>query len=350
MLLPGTTSSFGSLSLERTSALHIDRYAKADWASVCELLASFPVRALASDSVWPIEKLTGLWMERAKLTLDAKQTDSWIVGSGGTVSGLISLTGLPWDSKHIGMRAARLDYLVGSGPYAAQYSIKRGLLGAGLMHAARSELRHVTIRLDSSDLSGLHAVERAGFITVDNMLTFCLDLSRASIQDRAIPLQCSEGVRFRLATEGDSEGAADLARTAYTYDRFHSDPFISARQADELYAEWLRNSCAGTAADAVLLAEDEKGVLGFVTCKLQRDTQRHLGRLVGTIELIATAGRARRNGIGRSAMYAALSWFRDQQADFVEVGTQLRNIPALRLYESCGFRLAGSCVSLRKHL
>lgn len=347
-MLSGTTSSSRSLSLERTSALHIDRYTQADWASVRELLARVPFRG--SDSVWPIEKLTALWMERAKLRLNAEQTDSWIVASGGIVSGFISLTGLPWDSKHIGMPAARLDYLVGSGPYAAQNTIKRGLLGAGLMHAARRDLRHITIRLDSSDLSGLHAVERAGFITVDNILTFCMDLRRASTQDRAITRQASERVRLRLATKADSEGAAELARTAYTYDRFHADPFISARQADELHADWLRNSCAGTAADAVLLAEDEKGLLGFVTCKLQRDTLRHLGRLVGTIELIATADRARGNGIGRFATYAALSWFRDQQADFVEVGTQLRNIPALRLYESCGFRLAGSRVSLRRHL
>jgi hypothetical protein len=30
------------------------------------------------------------------------------------------------------------------------------------------------------------------------------------------------------------------------------------------------------------------------------------------------------------------------------VGTQLRNIPASCLYQSCGFRLTGSSVSLRK--
>lgn len=34
--------------------------------------------------------------------------------------------------------------------------------------------------------------------------------------------------------------------------------------------------------------------------------------------------------------------------DIVEVGTQLRNIPASRLYEDCGFRLVASNLSLRK--
>jgi ribosomal protein S18 acetylase RimI-like enzyme len=44
----------------------------------------------------------------------------------------------------------------------------------------------------------------------------------------------------------------------------------------------------------------------------------------------------------------ALDWFRDQGVDIVEVGTQLSNIPASRLYESCGFRLVASSLSLRK--
>jgi hypothetical protein len=40
------------------------------------------------------------------------------------------------------------------------------------------------------------------------------------------------------------------------------------------------------------------------------------------------------------ASSAAPHWFADQVLKAVEVATQFRNIPAARLYESLGFRLA----------
>jgi RimJ/RimL family protein N-acetyltransferase len=46
----------------------------------------------------------------------------------------------------------------------------------------------------------------------------------------------------------------------------------------------------------------------------------------------------------------SLRWFATHGMETVEVGTQLRNIPAARLYESLGFRLAGASLTLRKIL
>lgn len=247
------------------------------------------------------------------------------------------------------MSAARLDYFIATGSYGEQYQIKQVLLAAALKHAEQKDVQHISARLDASDLSGLHVLESAGFITVDGILTFALDLSRDSATLSSAGCQLAlQGVNLRLATGADSEATTELARTAYIYDRFHADPAIPSEQADELHAEWLRNSCAGKAADAVVLAEDERGLLGFVTCKLQCDTKAHLGKLIGTIVLVATADRARGRGVGRATTLASVEWFRNQQVDIVEVGTQLRNIPASRLYQSCGFRLVGSSVSLRK--
>lgn len=246
------------------------------------------------------------------------------------------------------MEAARLHHLVASGGYDEQYNKKRTLLAAALKHAEREDIYHLSVRVDASDLSGLHVLESAGFITVDGILTFCLDLnakSKESGEGQHVP---PAGIRLRLATGADSEAVAELARSAYVYDRFHADPLITARRADNLHADWLRNSFAGAAADAVLLIQDDNGLLGFVTCKVQHDTRSHLGTSIGTIVLVATAERARGKGIGRALTFAALDWFRERQTGIVEVGTQLRNIPATRLYQRCGFRLFGSSVSLRK--
>src|SRR5205814_8516420 len=129
--------------------------------------------------------------------------------------------------------------------------------------------QHLSVRLNASDLSGLHVLEQAGFITVDGILTFTMDLGDFSFAS------ANGDIHTRVATAAHGDVASDLARNAYQHDRFHSDPAITTEQADELYAAWIHNSCAGIGADSVILAEDSQGLLGYVTCKLQSDTKVH---------------------------------------------------------------------------
>ncbi len=321
----------------------LELYTSSDWPRVATLLGGWAFKPLAGHDRWPAEKLLSLCLARADSALESIQTNAWIVRMGNSVLGLTSLTQLLWDSRLLGMAAARIDYLVASGSYREQYQIKQNLISSALMHGAKRDIQHFSARLDASDLSGLHVLEQAGFITVDSILTFALNLNSAPVSEPAV-----EGINIRMATGADSEATAELARKAYVYDRFHADPAVPTDKADELHAEWLRNSCAGRAVDAVIVAEDDKGVVGFVTCKLQLDTESHLGKLIGTIVLVATARRARGKGIARAMTLAAIEWFRAQSVEIVEVGTQLRNVPASRVYQNCGFRLVGSSISLRK--
>src|SRR4029079_949895 len=110
---------------------------------------------------------------------------------------------------------------------------------------------------------------------------------------------------------------------------------------------WIRNSCAGVAADVVLLAEQGDDLLGFVTCKVQRGNEAQSGNPVGSIVLVGCKEESGGRGVGRAITMAALEWFRKHECEIVEVCTQLRNIPASRLYQKCGFLLSGSSISLR---
>jgi dTDP-4-amino-4,6-dideoxy-D-galactose acyltransferase len=314
------------------------------WAQVGPLLETWPFKPLARHDGWRAPSLLDFTSARVAKTLENQNGAAWVALLGNRACGFTSLNLLPWDSEQLSVTAARIDYLVAEGSYHEQECIKRSLLDAVLAEAGDRGVIHLSVRVDASDLSSLHVLERAGFVTVDGILTFALDL-------KARPHQTSaHDFNIRLATASDADQTAALARTAYLYDRFHSDPTISRERADELHATWLRNSCVGNAADAVVLAEDRTGLLGFVTCTLQRDTQAHLGRMVGTIVLVASALRARGRGVGYATTLWALEWFSQQGCEIVEVGTQLRNIAASRLYQKCGFRLVGSSISLRRVL
>ena len=311
------------------------------WSRVEPIVKAWPFKPLANHNGWNMSTLCELTSSRVAKTLETCSGAAWVLLRGNRASGFASLNILPWDSERLGVTAARIDYLVADGSYGDQQQAKKHLLEQVLNEARHRGVRHLSVRVDASDLSGIHVLEVNGFITVDGILTFAIDLSGHKKVARVYDFAT------RLGTTADAEPAAELARTAYLYDRFHSDPFISGERADQLHATWLRNACVGKTGDAVIVAEDRSGLLGFVTCALQSDTAFTLGSLVGTIGLVASAKRARARGVGYATTIAALDWFKEQGCEIVEVGTQLRNIPASRLYQRCGFRLVGSSISLR---
>jgi len=311
------------------------------WSGVEPIVKAWPFKPLANHNGWSTSRLDELTSSRVAKTLENCNSAAWVLMRANRASGFVSLSMLPWDSEQLGAQAARIDYLVADGSYGEQQLAKKRLLEKVVAEARQRGVRHLSVRIDASDLASIHVLEVNGFITVDGILTFAMGLvgHRNTKRDYDFTI--------RLGTAEDAEQAAELARTAYLYDRFHSDPFISGERADQLHATWLRNACAGKMGDAVVVAEDHSGLLGFVTCALQPDTASTLGSMVGTIVLVASAKRARARGVGFATTMAALDWFQQQSCEMVEVGTQLRNIPASRLYQRCGFRLVGSSVSLR---
>ena len=100
-------------------------------------------------------------------------------------------------------------------------------------------------------------------------------------------------------------------------------------------------------ADDVTVAEEDGCILGFVACQIQTDTAVHLQRRAGTIVLIGTAAAARGRHVGSALLQTVLNRFAGRDAVAVEVGTQLRNVVAARLYERRGFRLVAGALSFR---
>ena len=319
-------------------------YTPNNWVHIAPLLADWPFKPLARHDRWPQAGLLKFTCERVQGALGNEDGATLVALRQGQARGFACLTMLPWDSDQLGMRAARVDYLIAEGTYDEQLQVKEMLIEQVLLEAHDRGVWHLSARVDASDLSALHVLEEAGFITVDGILTIALDLASHNSIKRPHDFQ------IRLATSDDADRVADLARTAFIYDRFHADPFISPNRAGELHATWLRNSCTGKAADAVILAEDDTGLLGFMTCVLQHDTRKELGRMVGTVVMAASAEAARGRGVAYATLMAALDWFKEQGCEIVDSGTQVRNIPCLGLFQKCGFRIVGSSISLRRLL
>ena len=296
-----------------------------------------PHRWLRPDSP---EMLAALLRHRLEKGIGGSGSQAWSASRGSDICAVALLHPLPWDSSVLGVSAGRID-LVAAGDYDERCGALSAVLQPALGAAKAAGIRHVSIRLDAGDDAGIHALERQGFLNVDALLTFGLWLDAAKAES-AGPDIC-----VRPVSAAETQDVGEIAAEALRDGRFHTDPDISTEAGRRAYRSWALACCEGTAADAVLVATGPEGVRGFVACRIQSDTAVHLQRQAGTIVLVATAPVARGLGVGAALIAAASAWFAERDVVAVEVGTQLRNVPAARLYERCGFRMVGGALSFR---
>lgn len=263
---------------------------------------------------------------------------TWNLNRSGRWTGLAQLEPLEWDSRMLGRQAARLNWLLAPGDYPASLKRKQELLDWAIEEACRQGIEYLVARPAAGDLSSIHALESRGFEMLDAILTFA-----RSPREAAAP-----SGRVRLGRSEDVAALRRISESSFRYDRYHADPTIPSAVADRLHGEWIASSVQGF-ADAVLVAEaDSNGApIGFCTVKADRQSGPLLGISIATIVLVATAPEARGAGVGRLLTRAALEWCREQAVDRVEVGTQVRNVAACRLYASAGFEFVHASVSMR---
>ena len=275
------------------------------------------------------------------LALLARPDTTSLFTRSDDATGLAVLQRLAWDTRVLGFPCARIDlYLTGN--YAEASSAADRLIESALEEARAAGTHHVSCRVDAADWASVHALERHGFINVDALITFQAAVER--LPARGAPAD----VELRAAVSTDTTVLMDIAARVFRHGRFHSDPAIPGDRAGNVYREWTRGCCEGTAADIVLVATLAQDVAGFVACRMVADPAGHLPTRIGTIPLIAANDTCRRRGIGSALLAAARAWFAAQDAGAVEVGTQLSNGPAARLYERSGFHVGTGALSFRR--
>jgi dTDP-4-amino-4,6-dideoxy-D-galactose acyltransferase len=266
-----------------------------------------------------------------------------VVRERGVMLGLACWRKLRWDTEMFGFPAARLDLLLCDGDYHQGLATATELIEGVIKDCKASRIIHLVARIDSDELLSLHALEQQGFETIDGVLTFSLRLSQTKITPARTDLV------IRLFQQSDLEEVLSIARSAYVFDRFHADRTLTPEIADKVNETWVRNSCLGD-SDAVIVTCNGRKVVAYATCNIHRDTSSLLGTTFASIGMVATRSDFRGQGAASCATAGTLDWCQRNGVDVVEVGTQLRNLAASRLYESNGFRLTATHLTLRKSI
>ena len=207
-----------------------------------------------------------------------------------------------------------------------------------LKQAISEGYNHLSIKIPTADVSSVNSFLKDGFILVDTLVRYILDLKSYS------PYQSNRSFDVRDYTLGDIESIKTIAHDSFKYDRFHSDPALDDELCDQYYERWAENSCAGF-ADRVLVAKDNNTVVGFATLKKHKDEGS------GLVVLNAVSDKYRGQGVYNTIIQNVLQYYYDcPSIDRVIIGTQINVLPVQKTWIKNGFTVLDSYYVLHKLL
>lgn len=252
--------------------------------------------------------------------------------------GAFLLEPLPWDSRHFGLSMGRLTLPSEDPADRVQWLFKL------LEEAERMGLAQLMVRVRPNQPEWIHALEKVHFRLMDSLVTLGLHVDEAHAAESPLRLSPRWVALFvREATEMDVEALEAIAKEAFSdrtiwLDRFHADPHIPKAKADELYAQWIRNSVIPPSpsermADCTWVAvarssDGQEAVAGFLTLlKGGSDPDRP-----GKVSLNAVARPFRQMGIYGQLVRRAVEWFKEEGVKWVTVRTSIWNWPVQRTW------------------
>ena len=215
-------------------------------------------------------------------------------------------------------------------------------LDPALIQAPASILRELSSRLQegkvfcyakvgTADLGGMGILESLRFNLIETNVTL-----KKKIGTTAGP---AEEVDVRFAQDQDREGVKALAARNFIYSRFHMDPLIPRDLANEVKAGWAENFFFKKRGDNMVVAYEGASLAGFLQLL-------YSGKDL-VIDLIAVEEKFRHMGIARAMIHFAETALKEFEE--MVVGTQIANVPSIRLYEKLGFRVASSVYTFHYH-
>ena len=278
---------------------------------------------------------------------DALQSDKHILlgclaADNDALSGFALLRPLNWDTRHFGYEIWRLDHLSSWDADIRHIKYIRKLLGEAVESVVRRRGQCIQARIPINNLAAIHGLEEGGFRTMEVLTTWLFEFAKSVLPAKQHP----ELVRDFQSS--DTEALIDLARASYAPipDRFHVDPHLSLKASNEMYAEWIRNSCNGQLADHIAVAASEGQPVGYATQKFLGNHEGRCNARIAQLGLGAASPTYRNKGLVTDLVIHNLEWLQQRRADYCFVGTQGNNIPPQRVWLKVGFKPAMMALTL----
>jgi len=196
-----------------------------------------------------------------------------------------------------------------------------------------NEKSFISTKIKTKDSNNLAKLQSLGFRVVDVNIQF--------LKNGPIKLETKSLGTVRFAEPKDESCIRKIARTSFLYDRFHSDTQIPPFIADNIKEEWAANFFLGKRGNKMFVIDVNNTVCGFL---LLLDNIKSI-----TIDLIGVTKEYQGKGLSSQMIMVASKLLMNESKNKILVGTQLANLPSIRLYTKLGFIFNESFYVLHRH-
>lgn len=318
---------------------------KREVKDLSEILKNFPYKFLRWIKNIEEDRLNEYHLFRISQLLEKKENFASVYEDRGIIKGFISFSYLPWDSKYFGCGAGKIEYFIAEGDYKNQLKIKKKLLSHLFKEAKNRNIKFLSFRIDTQEISSVHALEDSGaHLTVSELMFAWYKEKNYGFDIKPAPCKVR---RFR---EEDLPTLLSFAKY-FTTNRFYQDFLISEKKALGVYTNWIKNACLNkfSGRDEVLVGEKDGKIIGFTTTTYDLTPKKFLNIGFGLPGLVAVLPQHRGMGINPYLMGCAISSL-FKKVEVVFAPTHITNLNMLRSETKAGAELVETTYIFHKWL
>lgn len=309
------------------------------------------IRKLIEHSVvkYPIKKLLfDKKLRLKKILVDEKinqlnKSDSFVVKKNNKI-GIIFISEKPWESSIFNKKIAAIN-----GIYINKFDagLVNELLDFVINYINKNNIDLILYRTENliSDIEMTTKIgellTKRGFYLVSTYLSFVRDLKdidKITINNSIFDIKLLDQTKF-IENSLIAKQITSIAKKSFSFDRFHMDHFLDKKLADKSRAEWIINIAKGRGRIIYATDVSNNKVVGFIGFKGSNIKNGAKNIMYNTIELIAVDKKYQGRAVASHLIKEYLNLLKKSDVALSVVGTQAVNIPSIRLYEKCGYRI-----------
>lgn len=198
------------------------------------------------------------------------------------------------------------------------------------IHSNNIEPVFIQTKVSTQAIDFIKYLEGIGFFLVDTNVTLKKEIDSQHINNKKHKFN---DIDIRFAKDSDRRGTVSVGSDTFIYSRFHLDSWFSNGMANRIKAQWVSSFFDGNRGDQMVVALINNKIVGFL--QILKPKNDHF-----IIDLIGVDKEYQRKGIAEKMINFAIH--ENNNINKVIVGTQIGNIPSIKLYQKMGFFLEGA--------
>jgi GNAT superfamily N-acetyltransferase len=276
--------------------------------------------------------------DKAKFAYCSKSND-------GSFTGVMLFEELSFDTKLFGAKTVQLRDIIISQDLSRDEIINKAhfLIDLFMKEMKKNKVKFIQCKLDSRNIYVAQVLEELGFMLASVDINFIKDL--ASIDNKK---NKEHSYSVSSCNDQDIDYLNEMSKKAYSTTRFHNDPKITKKQADEMQALWAKNCYYQKLADNIIIVRKGNDILGFAAIEILKGISFPDNMKIANIILIAVDKKFKGKGVGRVLIQESSDWAKTNGCSFLSAGTQIINNASVKFYQKNGFKLQSSVLSFHK--